>query len=49
MTMQIIGITGMTGSGKSTVSNRICEILNAKYIDADKIAKALSKSRRRIL
>ena len=39
----IIGITGSSGAGKSTV----CEILkneyNAKIIDADKIAKQLSK------
>ena len=47
--MQIIGITGITGSGKSTVSKRICEMINAKYIDADKVAKDLSKKRRRLL
>lgn len=39
----VIGITGSSGAGKSTV----CEILkneyNAKIIDADKIAKQLSK------
>lgn len=42
--MKIIGITGSSGSGKSTV----CEILNEKYnvkiIDADKIAKELLTS-----
>lgn len=41
--MKIIGITGSSGSGKST----ICDILQQKYdvkiIDADKIAKRLSK------
>lgn len=47
--MQIIGVTGNTGSGKSTVSKRICELTNAKYIDADKIARDLSKKRRSIL
>ena len=47
--MQIIGVTGITGSGKSTVSKRICEMTNAKYIDADKIARDLSKKRRSIL
>lgn len=40
----IIGITGSSGAGKSTV----CEILKNKYgaviIDADKIAKQLSKN-----
>ena len=39
----IIGITGSSGAGKSTV----CEILqnkyNAKVINADKISKQLSK------
>ena len=46
--MQIIGITGNIGSGKSTISKKICEILNAKYVDADSIAKKLSKKRRRV-
>lgn len=47
--MQIIGVTGITGSGKSTVSKTICEMTNAKYVDADKIARDLSKKRRSIL
>lgn len=47
--MQIIGITGISGAGKSTVSEKICKIKSAKYINADKIAKDLSKKRRRIL
>lgn len=42
--MQIIGITGITGAGKSTVSKMVCEILNAKHIDADKIAKESAKN-----
>ena len=41
--MKIIGITGSSGAGKST----ICDILQQKYdikiIDADKIAKRLSR------
>ncbi len=41
--MKIIGITGSSGSGKTT----ICKILKSKYnaeiIDADEIAKKLSK------
>ena len=45
----IIGITGNSGAGKSTVSNRICDLKNAKYINADEIARELSKKRRRIL
>lgn len=41
--MKIIGVTGISGAGKSTVSKRICELINARYINADIIAKALSK------
>lgn len=41
--MKIIGITGSSGAGKNTV----CEIIEKKYdaevIDADQIAKELSK------
>ncbi len=47
--MQIIGITGISGAGKSTVSERICKIKNAKYVNADKVAKELSRKRGRIL
>lgn len=47
--MEIIGITGVSGSGKSTVSKIICEMLNAKYIDADQIVKTLRRKRRKIL
>lgn len=47
--MKIIGITGKSGAGKSTV----CEILRNKYnveiIDADKIARKLTKERTRYL
>ncbi len=46
---KIIGITGISGAGKSTVSEKICEMSNGKYINADKIAKELSRKRRRIL
>ncbi|MCI8999762.1 MAG: dephospho-CoA kinase [Clostridia bacterium] len=41
--MNIIGVTGTSGAGKTT----LCEILHKQYgayiIDADKIAKRLSK------
>ncbi len=47
--MYIIGVTGISGSGKSTVSKVICNLKNGKYINADEIAKRLSKKRRRIL
>ena len=45
----IIGITGISGAGKSTVSHKICDIKQAKYVNADEIARDLSKKRRRIL
>ena len=41
--MNIIGITGNSGSGKSTVSKMINENYNAKIIDADRIAKEMCK------
>lgn len=41
--MKIIGVTGSSGAGKDT----LCEILENKYnaeiVDADKIARELSK------
>lgn len=40
--MRIIGITGNSGSGKSTVSKIISENYEAKIIDADKIAKEMT-------
>mgnify|MGYP001073729093 CR=1 FL=1 len=42
--MNIIGITGNSGSGKSTVSKMINENYNAKIIDADRIAKEMAKN-----
>lgn len=42
--MRIIGITGNSGSGKSTVSKMISENYEAKVIDADKIAKKMTKN-----
>lgn len=39
--MKIIGITGSSGSGKSTVCKILNEKYNVKIIDADKIAKEL--------
>ena len=47
--MKIIGVTGSSGAGKDT----LCEILENKYeaeiVDADKIAKELSKKEQCIL
>ncbi len=40
----IIGITGISGAGKSTVAKEICKIENGKYVNADKIAKDLAKN-----
>lgn len=41
--MKIIGITGSSGSGKSTVTKIIAEELNAKIINADEIVKQLQQ------
>jgi len=41
--LKIIGITGASGAGKTTVCNIIEKEYNAKIIDADKIAKKLSE------
>ena len=42
--MKIIGITGNSGSGKSTISKLISKNYEAKIIDADKIAKKITKN-----
>ena len=41
--MKIIGITGSSGAGKDTVCAILEEKYNAEIVDADKIAKELSK------
>ena len=38
----IIGITGSSGSGKSTISKMLAQRYNGKIIDADEIARRLS-------
>lgn len=45
----IIGITGSSGSGKSTVCSILQKKYNAKIIDADKIAKQLSQNNKEYL
>ncbi len=42
--MKVIGITGNSGSGKSTICEIIKENYNSKIIDADKVAKKLTAS-----
>ena len=41
--MKVIGITGSSGAGKSTVCNILRELYNLKVIDADIVARELSK------
>lgn len=41
--MKIIGLTGTSGAGKSTVSEILMKKYGAEIIDADKVAKKLSK------
>ncbi len=41
--MQVIGITGISGTGKSTVSERIAKIKNAYIINADKVVRDLQE------
>lgn len=43
--MKIIGITGSSGSGKSSVCNIIKKIRKAEIIDADEIAKELQDNK----
>ena len=41
--MKIVGVTGSSGSGKTSLSNILKRDYNAYIIDADSIAKRLSK------
>lgn len=42
--MKIVGITGSSGAGKTTICNILKQKYSAYIIDADKIAKQLSKN-----
>ena len=37
--MQLILFCGLPGSGKTTISRRLCEVINAKFIDLDDFKK----------
>ena len=41
--MKIIGITGISGAGKTTVSDIICKLKACNCINADKITRELTK------
>lgn len=41
--MRIVGVTGSSGAGKSTICEIIEKKYNAKIIDADKVAKQLTR------
>ena len=45
----IIGITGNSGSGKTKIAKILAEKINAKIIDADKIAKKMTSSKTKYL
>ena len=45
----IIGVTGKSGSGKSTACKLICKLKNAKLVDADQIAKSMQVPRKSVL
>ena len=42
--MRVIGITGSSGSGKTTICNIIKNSYNSEILDADKVAKELSSN-----
>lgn len=42
--MRVIGITGSSGSGKTTICNIIKNLYNSEILDADKVAKELSSN-----
>lgn len=44
----IIGVTGISGAGKSKVCETICKLRNAKLIDADRICKMMQVPRQSI-
>lgn len=46
--MQIIGITGTSGAGKTTVTDIICKRKNAEHIDADEIVKSSQRKAKNI-
>ena len=41
--MQVIGITGVSGAGKTTAAKEICDLYEAEHINADKIVRSCQK------
>lgn len=46
--MKVIGITGASGSGKTTISQMLNTRKDTKVINADKMAKEMTTTRNRI-
>lgn len=45
----VIGVTGISGSGKSICAEKIGNLRKVNVIDADKVAKDMQKPRRELL
>ncbi|MCI8620497.1 MAG: dephospho-CoA kinase [Clostridia bacterium] len=41
--MQVIGVSGISGSGKTTVSREICDFREAEHINVDRIVRENQK------
>ena len=37
--MQVIGVTGISGAGKTTVSREICDMIESEHINVDRVVR----------